>query len=175
MATIVFSTLYHLADTIDNTVLGMTEGNWHRLDNIFAILSFVSVQLYVLDATIDSQTMQQVRTGFLLLTVLLQEIGPWRLECTLIPVLASSAVLAIYLYKNQPIRASLSRNPEGAFSRAFALLGLGVMGFVKGLDEDTDWLRIAHGCWHLFTGLSFYYFAKGLHHVVEEHQAKRQF
>jgi len=175
IGTMAFSTLYHLADTIDNTVLGMTEGNWHRLDNIFAILSFISLQIYVLDATIEEDVMQRVRMGLSMLTVVFQEIGPWQLECTLIPILVATSLFVVYLVHNPTIRAALGRNPEDAFRRAAIMLFFGVIGFIKGLNDATDWLRIAHGCWHFFTGLSFVFFAQGLRHVVVEHREKRDF
>jgi len=153
----------------------MTEGNWHRLDNIFAILSFISLQIYVLDATIEEDVMQRVRMGLSMLTVVFQEIGPWQLECTLIPILVATSLFVVYLVHNPTIRAALGRNPEDAFRRAAIMLFFGVIGFIKGLNDATDWLRIAHGCWHFFTGLSFVFFAQGLRHVVVEHREKRDF
>ncbi|CAK8990986.1 Aurora kinase B (Aurora 1) (Aurora- and IPL1-like midbody-associated protein 1) (AIM-1) (Aurora/IPL1-related kinase 2) (ARK-2) (Aurora-related kinase 2) (STK-1) (Serine/threonine-protein kinase 12) (Serine/threonine-protein kinase 5) (Serine/threonine-protein kinase aurora-B) [Durusdinium trenchii] len=161
-ATVVFSTLYHLADTIDDRFGGMTEGNWHRLDNIFAILSFVSLQVYMLVATLSHAQVECVRACLVILTVLLQEIGPWKLECTLIPVLAAMLVAVVYLYHVPAMRASITTDAGGHFTKALVLLSLGVLGFIKGLDQDSDTLRIAHGCWHLFTGLSFFFFSRGL-------------
>jgi predicted membrane channel-forming protein YqfA (hemolysin III family) len=29
--------------------------------------------------------------------------------------------------------------------------------FVRGLDEDNDYLRINHGLWHFFVGLAIYF------------------
>jgi hypothetical protein len=29
--------------------------------------------------------------------------------------------------------------------------------FIKGLDDENDYLRINHGMWHLFIGIAFFY------------------
>ena len=43
-ATMVTSALYHLCESIERPVLGMNAGNWHRLDNVFAIMGFVATR-----------------------------------------------------------------------------------------------------------------------------------
>jgi predicted membrane channel-forming protein YqfA (hemolysin III family) len=36
-------------------------------------------------------------------------------------------------------------------------LFIAVIFFIKALDDKLDYLRIYHGIWHLFIGISFYY------------------
>ena len=48
-ATMVTSALYHLCESIERPVLGMNAGNWHRLDNVFAIMGFVALALFWAD------------------------------------------------------------------------------------------------------------------------------
>jgi len=164
--TIATSTLYHLGDTTDDYVLGMTEGNWHRLDNVFSILSFISLQIYVIAATWSHEDVEFTRTLFIVLVMFLQELGPWRLECTLIPIFCAFFLFVHYCRSNPKVWEELREDRSGSFLRASQLLAIGVCGFYFGLDEDNDYLRIAHGAWHLFTGLSFYFFSKGLRVAV---------
>jgi Protein of unknown function (DUF3522) len=38
--TVLTSVFYHLAETLRRSFLGMSAGQWHRLDNVFALLTF---------------------------------------------------------------------------------------------------------------------------------------
>lgn len=40
MATFLTSLMYHVCDTVGGEIWGMSEGQWHRLDNVFSIVSF---------------------------------------------------------------------------------------------------------------------------------------
>ena len=41
--------------------------------------------------------------------------------------------------------------------RGIGLLGIAVFCFVKGLDDLNDYLRIWHGCWHMFGSISLFF------------------
>jgi len=173
--TCLFSTLYHLGDTIDDRFGGMNEGNWHRLDNVFAILSFVGIFLYIMDCSLSHETRQEIRTLFVLFTVLLQEMAPWNIECTLIPIALAFLAFWFYLYKHPAVRLALWKGgPDRLFTKGFMLAALGIVGFIKGLNEDEDYLRIAHGCWHFFTGLSFLYMIAGFHQIVSRFESVKE-
>ena len=41
--------------------------------------------------------------------------------------------------------------------RGVLLLVAGVVCFVRGLDDETDYLRVWHGLWHCFVGLASFF------------------
>ena len=168
--TVLFSTMYHLADTADRTVLGLSEGSWHRLDNVFAILAFCNLAAFCMlaDPLVEPARRETTRAALVLLTLLCQEIGPWQLEFTLVPIAAAALVGAHHLWRSPQLRAALRRDKDGNIRPALALALAGVAGFVKGLDEDNDYLRAAHGAWHLLTGLAFLFFARWLHAAMQD-------
>eukprot|EP00920_Eleutheroschizon_duboscqi_P009214 GHVT01021061.1.p1 GENE.GHVT01021061.1~~GHVT01021061.1.p1 ORF type:complete len:256 (-),score=9.19 GHVT01021061.1:761-1528(-) len=43
-----------------------------------------------------------------------------------------------------------------------ATLGVAIIFFIWGLDDDKDYLRIYHGCWHIFVSLFAYFMCKAL-------------
>jgi predicted membrane channel-forming protein YqfA (hemolysin III family) len=51
--------------------------------------------------------------------------------------------------------------PEWLSSKPFyiglAFMAIALFFFVRGLDDDNDYLRFNHGLWHLFVGISFYF------------------
>lgn len=55
----------------------MTPGNWHRLDNIYAILSFQFIALYY-SVVQKKENRESLRWLFLLITLWCQERGPWQ-------------------------------------------------------------------------------------------------
>jgi hypothetical protein len=168
--TVVFSTMYHLADTADRTVLGLSEGSWHRLDNIFAILAFCNLAAFCMlaDPLVEPARRETTRAALVLFTVLCQEIGPWQLVFTLVPIAAAALVGAHHLWRTPPLRAALRRDKGGNLRPALMLALAGVAGFIKGLDDENDYLRVAHGAWHLLTGFAFLFFARWLHAALQD-------
>ena len=104
---IVASSCYHWCDVFDSTLLGMNGGNWHRLDNVFAIASFVALVPLLMgrvgggggggggDRGPTRDEVDAVRWGGLFLGLFFQELNPWDVLCTAAPVLAA---FAYYFY-----------------------------------------------------------------------------
>lgn len=40
----------------------------------------------------------------------------------------------------------------------FIFFGVAIAFFTRGLDDQTDPYRFFHGCWHMFVGISAYFF-----------------
>mmetsp|Transcript_148305 Transcript_148305/g.259197 ORF Transcript_148305/g.259197 Transcript_148305/m.259197 type:complete len:224 (-) Transcript_148305:230-901(-) len=153
IATILVSTLYHSAEILGTSILGMNDGQWHRLDNVFAILCLSSLCVFFMCN--NSNNDDFFRWGFLVLILWFQERGPWDLENTIIPiVIAFSTLVGKYLW--------LRRLPPFVRQRPFHIglvwLLLAVVAFSRGLDDSTDYLRFWHGLWHMFGAVAFHFF-----------------
>ncbi len=209
------SILYHCAETLeDNILFGQNAGSWHRLDNIFMILStqLIIFHLCLIDFQRDScawykklthtagysgkhashsvhsyslfhlqwfQTSQQepnskllqqgvsffeshtktvelIKVLFLVLTLWMQERGPWKLQNTFIPILLSVPVALFFLWKTPHWY-----RPQYSFfyfSMGWVITVIGVYFFVIGLDDKNDYLRMNHGLWHTFASLAAFCF-----------------
>lgn len=209
------SILYHCAETLDPDILfSQNAGSWHRLDNIFMILStqLIIFHLCLIDFQRDCcawyrklthsaaymgkhashslhsysffhlnwfQTNEQesntkllqqgvtfaethfkvvelIRVIFLVLTLWMQERGPWKLENTFIPILLAVPVGLFFLWKTPHLY-----RPQYSFfyfSMGWIITVIGVYFFVIGLDDKNDYLRINHGLWHTFASLAAYCF-----------------
>ena len=89
-ATMVTSALYHLCESIERPVLGMNAGNWHRLDNIFAIVTPVAVVPLLMGRARTPQHQRDidfVRWSSLFIGLFFQELNPWNVLCTITPVI----------------------------------------------------------------------------------------
>mmetsp|Transcript_3377 Transcript_3377/g.9841 ORF Transcript_3377/g.9841 Transcript_3377/m.9841 type:complete len:248 (-) Transcript_3377:324-1067(-) len=155
-ATAVSSALYHLGDTANRQVLGMNPGQWHRLDNVFAIQALIAVVLTLLDLP-PGAARDTVRWGSMAVTIFFQELGPWKLSCTVAPIGLSLMLLAWFLHHHPEHTARFNGNMRnGLLSLVIAFFC-----FVLGLDESKDPWRLCHGCWHVFMGVALYHFAGG--------------
>ena len=101
-----------------------------------------------------------LRAVFFCLTLFCQELGPWKIECTIIPILFCALCL---LWNVCLIWPQLERRSHfnHLWRRGFVLMALALIFFYRGLDEDNDYLRINHGLWHLCIGFSVYYYYTG--------------
>lgn len=133
--------------------LNMTPGNWHRLDNIFGILSLDALMLHLASFT-NPKTKELLTWLLLCITLWFQERSPWAVSHTLIPILITCVISLSYAFF---IRSSRPRYNGNAAIGA-VLLGIGFIFFALGLDDEHDWLRLYHGLWHSFAGLSAYFF-----------------
>eukprot|EP01061_Rhynchopus_euleeides_P041776 TRINITY_DN73040_c0_g1_i1.p1 TRINITY_DN73040_c0_g1~~TRINITY_DN73040_c0_g1_i1.p1 ORF type:complete len:243 (+),score=71.03 TRINITY_DN73040_c0_g1_i1:62-730(+) len=154
------SVLYHTAEVWRQPLLGMTDGQWHRLDNVFAIMSFVSLMLFLMDNK-NRAFDDFLRWGFIVLVTWAQERGPWILFYTVAPVVLA-ALLCLGKYVVTLSLPTYLKLPEQRriFRNATATLAVSLYFFYKGLDETQDYLRLHHGLWHFFCSIAFYqYFA----------------
>eukprot|EP01128_Nolandella_sp_AFSM9_P012856 TRINITY_DN9696_c0_g1_i1.p1 TRINITY_DN9696_c0_g1~~TRINITY_DN9696_c0_g1_i1.p1 ORF type:complete len:209 (+),score=25.68 TRINITY_DN9696_c0_g1_i1:42-668(+) len=147
------SLFYHMSEVIVSThVLGMTGGQWHRIDTVCSILNFQLISLYFADFK-DKNIEGAIRWGLLLFALICQEKSPWEVIYTIIPIVAAVLVMVIKL--------SLERRAPVVNTRRITWAGLfGVIAlyfFAVGLDDKNDWLRLNHGMWHTFAGLSLFF------------------
>ncbi|EEY61896.1 uncharacterized protein PITG_13856 [Phytophthora infestans T30-4] len=150
--TMATSFMYHVCDSIDGP-LWLTEGQWHRLDNIGSIMSFVMWSIHLMDLGVHPVLERYVQYFFLGMVLVFQEKNPWDERNSVIPV-ASSFVLLLMTYA---MRRRVPTYDYQQFRRGLLLLVCGILCFVRGLDDDTDPFRFFHGCWHGFVGAAAYY------------------
>eukprot|EP00698_Gefionella_okellyi_P006237 TRINITY_DN15631_c0_g1_i1.p1 TRINITY_DN15631_c0_g1~~TRINITY_DN15631_c0_g1_i1.p1 ORF type:complete len:239 (-),score=16.80 TRINITY_DN15631_c0_g1_i1:235-951(-) len=153
------SAIYHAADSLNANLFCMTPGNWHRLDNVFSILSFQSLAMWLMDIRSPKQE-EFLRWFFLVITLWCQEKGPWRLEFTLIPDMIALAILlgSYIIYRRKP------EYDWKWFVRGVVILSVAFVFFARGLDEDSDYLRLNHGLWHLLGIFAFFCFTYAVPH-----------
>jgi hypothetical protein len=166
LATVLFSTLYHLGDVLDNEVLGLSPGSWHRLDNVCAVYAFqLSIlALSGLHAAHGDQSRrtraEALRTGLLVLTMWMQERGPWDPVSVVVPI-ASALLVAVLYHVGRGDVAQHHRDRMRALVRSRLFLGgcasvaVAVGCFLVALDETRDPTRLLHGCWHALASFGF--------------------
>jgi hypothetical protein len=160
LLTLVTSFMYHVTETMNVTVW-VNPGKWHRLDNIGAIMSLISVCVYFMD-TVDKEgdhwkSAYETRLDRHLLyigmglTLIFQTDAPWKIENTIVPIVIYLVLLVVATLISRP-RLNLAY-----FKPGITLLLMGGFCFAKGLDDKHDYLRLWHGCWHLLAGSSTFF------------------
>mmetsp|Transcript_33979 Transcript_33979/g.59213 ORF Transcript_33979/g.59213 Transcript_33979/m.59213 type:complete len:254 (+) Transcript_33979:1345-2106(+) len=165
LLTLTTSFMYHVTETINMTVW-INPGKWHKLDNIGSIMSLISVCVYLMDnvdkeenyyksafETRQDRHLLYVGMG---LTLVFQTDAPWRLENTVTPIVLYGVLLIIKTLMCRP------RVNFAYFKPGLSLLLFGCFCFYKGLDDRNDYLRIWHGCWHLFAGASTFFILQSI-------------
>ncbi|KAL4158337.1 hypothetical protein PRNP1_004115 [Phytophthora ramorum] len=151
MFTMITSFMYHVCDSIDSP-LWLTEGQWHRLDNIGSIMSFVMWGIHLMD--LRRPVLQRYLQYFFLSVVLMyQEKNPWDEWNSIAPVASCFSLL----FLSFAVRRRVPKYDFQQFRRGLLLLLCGIGCFVRGLDDDTDPFRFFHGCWHGFVGAAAYF------------------
>lgn len=162
--TFLTSFMYHLCDSLEykgNVGFWLSEGQWHRQDNVGAIMCFVLFFIYLADFEKKDHA-DLCKYLFLCLTILLQEKSPWNLNFTLGPIALS---LLLWFGKRFVVDGgSFAPCHPQYLKRALGWHFIGALCFYKGLDEHTDPYRMFHGGWHMFTGIAGYYDWQLLHH-----------
>ncbi|KAG7401324.1 hypothetical protein PHYBOEH_001740 [Phytophthora boehmeriae] len=151
MFTMVTSFMYHVCDSIDGP-LWLTEGQWHRLDNIGAIMSFIMWSIHLMDLR-RPVLERYVQYFFLGVVLIFQEKNPWDERNSYLPIAGSFSLLFLSFV----VRRQVPKYNFVQFRRGVLLLLCGVCCFVRGLDDDTDPFRFFHGCWHGFVGAAAYF------------------
>lgn len=150
------STADRVARTVVPKLLGMDAGSWHRLDNVYAILSVQSMFLFFADFK-AATTNDTVRWFCLSVCLFFQQLAPWNLLCTVLPILlAVFIMLSKFIFTQQ----------LPSFDRMNLVLGMlccliGIVFFQFGLDEDNDYLRLNHSMWHAMAGIATYFWYRG--------------
>ena len=176
LATVLFSTLYHLGDVLDNDVLGLSPGSWHRLDNVCAVYAFQLLLLALagLHAVHRDQSRraraEALRTGLLVLTLWMQERGPWDPMGVVVPI-GGALLVAVLYHVGRGDVAQRYRARMCALARSRLFLGgcvsiaLAVVCFLVALNEALDPARLLHGCWHALASFGFYLHSRAVINV----------
>lgn len=128
-----------------------SQGQWHRLDNIGSVMSFIIWAIHLMDLPnpLHQRYLQYV---FLALVLVFQEKNPWDDFNAVVPILLCFSLLFVSFV----VRRRIPRYDWTQLARGIFFLGCGVGCFVRGLDDDNDPFRFFHGCWHAFIGASAY-------------------
>ncbi len=99
-----------------------------------------------------------------------QERAPWNINYTIVPIAIPIAILLgkmMYLARgsNHSVFDVLHwytrKSPHWLFNKHFNIgmffMTVAMFFFVRGLDDENDYLRYNHGLWHLFVGFAFYF------------------
>lgn len=126
-----------------------SQGQWHRLDNIGSVMSFIIWAIHLMDLPnpLHERYLQYV---FLALVLVFQEKNPWDDFNAVMPIL----LCFTGLFASFAVRRRIPRYDWTQLTRGIFFLGCGVGCFVRGLDDDNDPFRFFHGCWHAFIGAS---------------------
>jgi len=141
MLTMTTSFMYHVCDSIDGP-LWLTEGQWHRLDNIGSIMSFVMWIIHLMDLRHHPVFERYLQYFFFAMVLAFQEKNPWDERNTVIPV----AVCFAFLLVSFVVHRRVPKYEVQPFRRGLLLLFCGIGCFVRGLDDDSDPFRFFHGC-----------------------------
>lgn len=149
-STLLVSLLYHVAEVMNTPacfpssrrlIWGLDDGRWHRLDNVFAIISLQLLCVHL--ANLRGSLRLVLQWSAVFITLVFQERNPWDLNNTIYPLVPYALLFfAVLLLRPPPL-----------YRRAF---GVGVLCmlpaalcFLRGLDDRRDYLRLWHGLWHV--------------------------
>eukprot|EP00771_Trimastix_marina_P000577 gnl/Trimastix_PCT/1596.p1 GENE.gnl/Trimastix_PCT/1596~~gnl/Trimastix_PCT/1596.p1 ORF type:complete len:222 (+),score=2.62 gnl/Trimastix_PCT/1596:58-723(+) len=171
--TMMVSIMYHLCECLGILVLEMNDGQWHRLDNVGAILSWGSLCLHMCQLYHRRNLLDTFRWCFLFFTLWCQERGPWEIQFTLIPILCMFALFLIRLMFFS--RDNMAWCHYQLIWGAIFLVPTCIC-FARGLDDDHDWIRLWHGLWHFFASLCMYFFISSVpvDHVCQYTRAPKK-
>ena len=160
--TFVTSFLYHSLESLGWKQLYLRVGRWHMLDNIGSIMCFIILLVYFMDNLhkkdncYASKNVCNTDINLIMIgggvTLVMQTKHPWDLENTVCPILLFVGVLVVKLVFWRKPRVNSEYLKKGGL-----LMLCAVICFVRGLDDETDYLRFWHGCWHCFVGLSSFF------------------
>ena len=146
------SFLYHTCQAFD-MVIFLTELQWHRLDNVGALVCFSALFTY-LCALRDSTMDAYIKYGCFMFGIIIQEKSPWEIEYTLVPVFLFALMPVI---SHACLFQRLPHYDWKNFVVGFGTLVAAFPFFVAGLDDEHDPYRMFHGMWHLMGGVASLY------------------
>ncbi|EPY25209.1 hypothetical protein STCU_00015 [Strigomonas culicis] len=155
--TTIFSFMYHYCEIADTAII-LRPLQWHRLDNITAISSFMNI-CYHLTLFEKAETRNYIYFLSFFVVMILQEGYPWDERYTAGPVLFAVPfpIISLLLYPQKRAFLNLRRVAIGVFVTL-----LSALFFIRGLDDKTDPLRIFHGMFHLLVGVGVYIMWSGI-------------
>lgn len=157
------SFMYHLCGSINGT-LWLTEGQWHRLDNIGCLSCFACLFVYLM-ANDNRNADRLITYTWIWVVLLLQEKAPWNIYFTLGPIFC---FVMMPVTKWLVVRRERPPYRPVRLAKGVGYLGISFVCFFKGLDDAHDYLHLFHGGWHLFVGAAIYH----LWQVVDEKDSR---
>ena len=145
------SFMYHLCESLD-IIIFIPQLKWHELDNIAAIFCLNNLILSFTKIGLNIQEIERLNYLSTLFIVIIQKRGPWDLKNTFIPI-----VLCVLYLIYHFIKYGIPKYYKPQLIRGSIFFGIGLIMFVRGLDDLNDYIRIYHTLWHLFIGIAFYY------------------
>lgn len=151
--TFIASFLYHYCDAF-TTYFFLSEGKWHRLDNICALSCFGVYTTHLCQFK-SPQVDAYVKYATVAVAVVMMEKDPWNLDYTFFPLTAFAMMPII-------IHGVIRREVPKFFNRRNAACGFGLLVvsvplFVAGLNDRHDKYRAYHGAWHCVGGLASWF------------------
>lgn len=151
------SFMYHACQALGVRMF-LTELQWHRIDNIFAIAGLGQVFIYA--ANFSDPTLEfSLKSSALLVGIIAQERDPWNVLYTVVPIgfYASIPIIGAFTWNRRVLGST--------YDKKALVLGIGAFAcavpfFILGLDDDNDPYRMFHGLWHLIGGVAAYYLWK---------------
>lgn len=154
MFTVITSFMYHLCESLGYKGadgIWLSEGQWHRQDNVGAIMCFIILWIYLCDFK-DEKHAELCKYIFLCIVILLQEKSPWYLNFTIGPIVAAALV---FVCKRMVVDNGVFPTCHPTYLKyALGIHFLAFLCFYRGLDEHTDPYRIFHGMWHMLSGFA---------------------
>jgi predicted membrane channel-forming protein YqfA (hemolysin III family) len=159
--------MYHCTDALNISGLYLTPTQWHKLDNIGAILVIITVLIYLMDnlhynslgepeSCDEGRLDRHLTYSAVGLTLLMQTKDPWDIFNTYFPILTFLLIFFVSLLQRRP------RFNVAMLWKGLSLLGLAIVFFVLGLDDANDYLRIWHGLWHATISVSLFYLLQAI-------------
>jgi len=84
--------------------------------------------------------------------MIIQANNPWDLFNTIFPI---SVYILILIYDF--LMNGIPKFNYNTMRRGLGILILAISMFIKGLDEHSDYMRIAHSLWHISIGIATFY------------------
>ena len=149
---IIVSFMYHLCESLD-IIIFIPQLKWHELDNIAAIYCLNNLMLSFTKLGLNIEEIEKTNYLSTIFILIIQKRGPWDLTNTLIPIILCGIYVIYHIIKyGFPDYYNRTQLIKGII-----FFGIGLVMFIRGLDDLNDYIRIYHTLWHLFIGIASYY------------------
>ena len=145
------SFMYHLCESLD-IIIFIPQLKWHELDNIAAIYCLNNLMLSFTKLGLNIHEIERMNYLSTLLIIIIQKRGPWDLTNTIMPIFICGLYTIYHI-----LRYGMPKYYKYQLIRGSIFFGIGLIMFIRGLDDLNDYIRIYHTLWHLFIGVAFYY------------------
>jgi hypothetical protein len=149
--TMITSFMYHVTESIDVDIY-ITPGKWHELDNIGSICCINSLLISLMNGYKNKDIQLRLNLFSLIIVLTMQANNPWDLFNTVFPIVIFITILIVDFIRN-----GLPKYNSNPLKKGIGIFLLALSMFIKGLDEHSDYLRLAHSLWHVSVGYSTFY------------------